>query len=63
MEALLATGKVRAIGVSSFNVRKLKDLLSKTTVVPVVNQIEVHPYLQQPELFDFCNESHIQIVA
>jgi diketogulonate reductase-like aldo/keto reductase len=63
MEALLATGKVRAIGVSNFNVRKLKDLLSKTTVVPVVNQIEAHPYLQQPELFDFCSENHIQIVA
>ena len=63
MEALLDTGKVRAIGVSNFNVRKLKDLLSKCTVIPVVNQIEAHPYLQQSDLFDFCKEKKIQIAA
>ena len=63
MEALLETGKVRAIGVSNFNIRKLKDLLSKSTVVPVVNQVEAHPYLQQSELFNFCKEKEIQIAA
>lgn len=63
MEKLLSTGKVKAIGVSNFNKRRLEDLLSKTKVVPAVNQIEVHPYLQQTELFDFCRGKGIQVVA
>jgi diketogulonate reductase-like aldo/keto reductase len=63
MEALLKTGKTRAIGVSNFNIRRLEDLMSKSTIVPAVNQIEAHPYLQQPELFDFCKKKGSQIVA
>jgi diketogulonate reductase-like aldo/keto reductase len=63
MEKLLDTGKVRAIGVSNFNINRLRDLLSKTDVVPAVNQIEAHPYLQQPALFDFCKSKDILIEA
>ena len=63
MEKLLSTGKVRAIGVSNFTINRLKDLISKTTVVPAVNQIEAHPYLQQTALFDFCKERGILIEA
>ncbi len=50
LEKLLADGKVRAIGVSNFMPELLKRLLAETTVVPAVNQIEVHPYFQQIEL-------------
>jgi diketogulonate reductase-like aldo/keto reductase len=50
LEKLLADGKVRAIGVSNFMVDHLTALLEKATVVPAVNQIEVHPYFQQPEV-------------
>jgi L-glyceraldehyde reductase len=63
MEKLLDTGKVRAIGVSNFTVQRLQDLLCKTTIVPAANQIEAHPYLQQPELFDFCKSKNILIEA
>jgi diketogulonate reductase-like aldo/keto reductase len=63
MEALLKTRKVRAIGVSNFNIRKLKGLLKECTVVPAINQVEGHPYLQQTELFDFCKKNKIQIAA
>jgi L-glyceraldehyde reductase len=63
MEKLLDTGKVRAIGVSNFTKQRLEDLLQKTTVVPAVNQVEAHPYLQQPELVAFCQAKGIQIVA
>ncbi|MGZ4687002.1 aldo/keto reductase, partial [Oryzihumus sp.] len=47
LERLLDEGRVRAIGVSNFMVDHLTTLLEKSTVVPAVNQIEVHPYFQQ----------------
>jgi diketogulonate reductase-like aldo/keto reductase len=50
LETLLAQGKVRAIGVSNFMVEHLTRLLDVATVVPAVNQIEVHPYFQQREV-------------
>jgi diketogulonate reductase-like aldo/keto reductase len=50
LETLLADGKVRAIGVSNFMVDHLTRLLDVASVVPAVNQIEVHPYFQQPEV-------------
>ena len=50
LETLLADGRVRAIGVSNFMPEVLNRLLAETSVVPVVNQIEVHPYFQQKEL-------------
>jgi len=53
LESLLADGKVRAIGVSNFMVEHLTALLDKATVVPSVNQIEVHPYFSQPEVRTF----------
>ena len=50
LELLLEQGKVRAIGVSNFMVEHLNRLLEKATVVPAVNQIEVHPYFQQRQV-------------
>jgi 2,5-diketo-D-gluconate reductase A len=50
LEQLLADGKVRAIGVSNFMPAHLTRLLAETSVVPAVNQIEVHPYFRQSEL-------------
>jgi diketogulonate reductase-like aldo/keto reductase len=50
LEKLLVDGKVRAIGVSNFMPEHLDRLLTETSVVPAVNQIELHPYFQQPEL-------------
>ncbi|WP_040793995.1 aldo/keto reductase [Nocardia higoensis] len=50
LETLLADGKVRAIGVSNFMPDHLTRLLAATSVVPAVNQIEVHPYFRQSEL-------------
>ena len=48
LERLLDEGKVRAIGVSNFMVDDLNRLAEATSVVPAVNQIEVHPYFRQP---------------
>src|SRR3954447_20084064 len=57
LESLLADGKVRAIGVSNFMVEHLTRLLDRAQVVPAVNQIEVHPYFQQPGVQAF-NADH-----
>jgi diketogulonate reductase-like aldo/keto reductase len=59
LEKLLADGKVRAIGVSNFMVEHLTRLLETATVVPAVNQIEVHPYFQQREVQAFGAEHGI----
>jgi diketogulonate reductase-like aldo/keto reductase len=59
LETLLADGKVRAIGVSNFMVDHLTSLLEKATVVPAVNQIEVHPYFQQHQVQAFGAERGI----
>jgi diketogulonate reductase-like aldo/keto reductase len=48
LETLLTDGKVRAIGVSNFMVEHLEQLMDTATVIPAINQIEVHPYFQQP---------------
>jgi 2,5-diketo-D-gluconate reductase A len=50
LETLLADGQVRAIGVSNFMPDHLAQLMERTSVVPAVNQIEVHPYFRQSEL-------------
>lgn len=53
LERLLAEGRVRAIGVSNFQIHHLERLLGEGDVVPAVNQIELHPRLQQEELRAF----------
>ena len=59
LETLLSDGKVRAIGVSNFMVEHLTTLLDRATVVPAVNQIEVHPYFAQREVQDFADDHGI----
>jgi diketogulonate reductase-like aldo/keto reductase len=53
LETLLADGRVKAIGVSNFMVEHLENLLERSTIVPAVNQIEVHPYFTQREVQAF----------
>jgi 2,5-diketo-D-gluconate reductase A len=57
LEKLLADGKVRAIGVSNFMPDHLAQLMEATSIVPAVNQVEVHPYFRQSELLAF-NHQH-----
>ncbi|OXM47587.1 aldo/keto reductase [Amycolatopsis alba] len=52
-EKLYADGRVRAIGVSNFQPAHLERLLDTGAVTPAVNQVEVHPYLQQAEVREF----------
>lgn len=56
-------GLVRAIGVSNFLIHHLEDIISETGVVPAVNQVELHPWLNQSELVEFCQKHKIQVEA
>lgn len=56
LEAMLKTGRVRAIGVSNFSKKHLEQLLEDCTVKPMVNQIEKSPYHAQHELTKFCQD-------
>src|SRR5690625_1442398 len=61
LEKLYHDGKVKAIGVSNFNIEHLERIFSECEVKPVLNQIECHPYLQQNELKVFCKQHDIYI--
>lgn len=63
MEEISKTGKAKAIGVSNYTVAHLKELLSECTVKPTVNQVEMHVYLQQPKLLEFCKAHDIVVEA
>jgi diketogulonate reductase-like aldo/keto reductase len=62
LEALYREGKVKAIGVSNYTVTHLKTLLKNCEIVPAVNQVELHPQLQQRELIEFCKIHGITVV-
>ena len=55
--------RVRAIGVSNFHIHHLNDIMDATSVVPVIDQLELHPLLSQIELRAFCKEQAIQMEA
>jgi|SRR6056300_871438 diketogulonate reductase-like aldo/keto reductase len=61
LEELYEEGKVRAIGVSNFHPDRLVDLIAFHHIIPAVNQIETHPFLQQLETQKFLEEQGIQI--
>lgn len=63
LEKLPDTGKVRAIGVSNYSVKFLKELLPQAKIVPAINQIENHVYLPQQDIVDFCKSKGIHISA
>lgn len=59
----LRKGYVRAIGVSNFTIRLLKELEANFDVVPAVNQVEFSPFLFQKELLDYCEAKGIKITS
>lgn len=63
LEKLYKEGRVKAIGVSNFDIEHLERILNECEVVPVVNQVERHPYLQQKELQAFCDQHEIKLEA
>ena len=63
MEACVAQGLVRNLGVCNFSVKKLDALRQQAAIKPVMNQIELHPYLQQTAMLEYCRQHGILLTA
>lgn len=63
LEKLQASGVVKSIGVSNFSVHDLELLKECSDIVPAVNQVELHPLFQTPELVSYCQSSGIALQA
>jgi len=63
MEECVGKGVARHIGVSNFSIPKLDDLHRQATIPPLMNQVEIHPYLQQQAMLDYCRDRGIMLTA
>lgn len=63
MEEIYSSGKVKAIGVANWSIAYLEELRKTWKVVPAVNQVELHPYLPQHELREYCDKYGILLEA
>ena len=63
MEQIYQSGRAKSIGVSNYMVKHLEELLADCKVKPAVNQIELHVFLQMPEVVEFCQKNDIIVEA
>ncbi|MBI4054127.1 MAG: aldo/keto reductase [Candidatus Doudnabacteria bacterium] len=63
MEELHRAGKARAIGVSNYTIAHLEEMKSYAAIPPAVDQVELHPFLYQKELVDYCSRNKIAVEA
>ena len=63
LEEIQKEGGARSIGVSNYTIRHLEELKKYSNVTPAINQVELHIFLQQPELLNYCKEHNIQVEA
>ncbi|XZF75839.1 aldo/keto reductase [Bacillus sp. AL-1R] len=63
LETLYKNGKVKAIGMSNFQIHHLKEVMANAEIMPMINQVELHPMLSQVELREFLKENSIQVEA
>lgn len=63
MESFSSQGLARSIGVSNYNQDKLRRLLAKAKIKPAVNQVEMHPFMYQHNLLDYCAAQQIVVEA
>jgi len=63
MEDCVRQGLTRHIGVSNFNIHNLETILSHSKIKPAMNQVELHPYLQQKDLLIYCRQHNIHLTA
>lgn len=63
LEELYRAGKIRAIGVSNFDIQRLRDLMKHASIKPVLNQMEFNPLEQETDIKDYCDRHNIQLEA
>ncbi|PSL07565.1 aldo/keto reductase [Cecembia rubra] len=63
MEHCINAGLTKHIGVSNFNISKLTEIMKSASLAPEMNQVELHPFLPQNKLVDFCNKNGILLTA
>lgn len=63
LEKIYKEGRVKAIGVSNFLIHHLQDVINNCEIIPMINQVEFHPYLLQKDLMEFCKKNNIQLEA
>ncbi|MGA8664327.1 MAG: aldo/keto reductase [Thermoplasmata archaeon] len=63
LERLQTEGMCRAIGVSNYSVRHLEELRAHSDVVPAVDQVELHPFVYDPDLLAYCGRHGIRVEA
>ena len=63
LEAINRRGHAKRIGVSNYTIRHLKEMKKYAQVMPMVNQVELHVFLQQPELVEYCQQEGIVVEA
>lgn len=63
LEKIHAEGVAKSIGVSNYTVKHLEEMKQYATEMPAVNQVELHVFLQQPELLDYCKREGIVVEA
>lgn len=63
LEELYLEGKIKAIGVCNFTFRHLSEMLPHIKIMPMVNQIELHPQFPQNRTVDFCKRFNIHVTA
>lgn len=63
MESCVWQGLTKHIGVSNFSIRAIESVSSVATLMPEMNQIELHPYLQQNEMLAYCRKHNIHVTA
>jgi diketogulonate reductase-like aldo/keto reductase len=63
LEEIQAAGQAKSIGVSNYTIRHLEEMKDYAKIVPAVNQVELHLFLQQPELIKYCKEHNIVVEA
>ncbi|MCL2038247.1 aldo/keto reductase [Candidatus Saccharibacteria bacterium] len=63
LEEIQEAGRARSIGVSNYTIKNLEDMKTYAKVMPAINQVELHVFLQQPELLKYCSENNIAVEA
>ncbi|MGQ8335565.1 aldo/keto reductase [Sunxiuqinia sp. A32] len=63
MEKLVEMGLVKNIGTSNVTIPKLELILRDAKIKPTINEMEIHPHFQQPELFNYCKKNNIQPIG